>query len=210
MICSSGLLNSQEAVRKYATDYPRGADAIPLLNEVWNFSADNIYPTTLADQFDSRTLARLEELLRSSDDAALADVLNPFLESLGVSHTRFYDRRHQSYYMLRSLFATRDLDSPVLNTIGIQLDDKDLGLVRAVLDGSPAAEAGVRRGDRIVSVDDIPFESLLQWQKSDSIRLSIETKSGRLDVTLVPVRQSFHRSLAQATAASEKVIVCRN
>lgn len=210
IICSPELLNSQEAVERYATEYPRGVDALPLLNEVWNFGAENIYPVRLADRFDLRTLARLEELLRSSDNIALADVLNPFLESLGVSHTRFYDRRHQSYYMLRSLFATRDLDSPLLNTIGVQLDDSDLGLVRAILDDSPAAEAGMRRGDRIVAVDDAPFESLLQWQYSDSIRLSIETKSVRRDVNLVPVRQSFHRSLARATAASEKIIDCRD
>ena len=210
IICSPELLNAQEAVEQYATDYPRGADALPLLNEVWNFSAENIYPTTLADRFDLRTLARLEELLRSSDNVALADVLNPFLESLGVSHTRFYDRRHQSYYVLRSLFSTRDLDEPKLYTIGVQLDDNDPGLVLAVLEDSPAAAHGVHRADRIIAVDDVPFKSLLQWQKADSIRLSIETKSGRRDVNLIPVRQSFHRSLARATVASEKVIDCRD
>jgi len=210
IVCSVGWLYAQEQVGYEAVEYPRGSDAVPLLHEIWDFSAENIYPASLADQFDLRTLKQLEDKLRSADNAALADVLNPFFESLGVSHTRFYDRRHQTYYILRSLFSTRDLDAPQLYTIGVQLDDRKPGVVRAVMEGSPAAANGVRREDRIVAVDGDPFESLHQWQQAGLIRLTIEAESGQRDVRLIPVQQSFHRALARATAASRRVFDCHD
>lgn len=207
---SIGLLSAQERAGHQSENYPQGPQALPLLHEIWNFSVENIYPATLAERFDLGTLRQLEHKLRSAENAALADVLNPFLESLGVSHTRFYDRRHQSYYMLRSMFSTHDLDEPKLYTIGVQLNDNDPGAVRAVLEGSPAAAVGIQRGDRITAVDGVPFESLLQWQRAGSTRLTIETASVQRNVKLNPVRQGFHRALARATAASERVIECSN
>lgn len=188
--------------------YPRGADAVPLLREIWDVGAESIYPARLAERFDAGTLEKLEARLNKDENVALADVLNPFLESLNVSHTRFYDRRHQGYYLLRSLFSTRDLDTPRLYTIGVQLDDREPGLVRAVLEGSPAAEAGLRRGDRIVAVDNRRFESLLQWQRPTASRLLLRRKGEQLEVTLTPRYQSFHRALARATRASSKVLAC--
>ena len=208
VFCFVGLPHAQEKASRDSASYPHGPDAIPLLRELWDFSADNIYPTHLGERFDSSALKRLEDRLRSADSVALADVLNPFLNSLGVSHTRLYDRRHQTYYMLRSLFSTRDLDSPQLYTIGVQLDDGEIGVVRAVMEDSPAAAVGVRRGDRIVAVDGVPFESLLQWQHGNSIRLTIEAEGGQRKVQLDPIRQSIHRALARATAASRQAIAC--
>ncbi|MEX1033105.1 MAG: S41 family peptidase [Cellvibrionaceae bacterium] len=110
--------------------------------------------------------------------------------------------------MLRSLFSTRDLDSPQLYTIGVQLDEYEPGLVRAVLEGSPAAAAGIRREDRIVAVDDVQFESLLQWQQPTSISLLLRRQEEEHEVRLTPILQGFHRALAQATRASGSVLEC--
>lgn len=210
IVCSAASSYAQDQDGHQEAAYPRGVDAIPLLREIWEFSGKNIHPERLGDRFDSKTLKQLEEELRSADNVPLADVLNPFLDSLGVSHTQFYDRRHQTYYMLRSLFATGDLDAPQLYTIGVHLNDKEPGVVRAVMEGSPAAASGVRRGERIVAVDGVPFESLLQWQYDSSIWLTIENQAGRRDVQLHPVRQSFHRALARATVASQRVVNCQD
>ncbi len=183
---------------------------MPLLHEVWNFAAENIYPVDRIEYFDQATLEELEHTLRSNEALALADVVNPFLDGLGVSHTRFFDKRHQGYYMLRSLFSTRDLDAPELFTIGVQLDDKDPGVVRAVMEGSPAWEKGVRRGERIRAVDGKPFSSLLQWQTAGTVDLTIESQGSERHVELLPVRQGFHRAIANATLASRKIIDCRD
>lgn len=56
----------------YSPTYPQGPNAIPLLREIWDVSAENIYPPHLAERFDSRTLEELEDQLRSDDNAALA------------------------------------------------------------------------------------------------------------------------------------------
>ncbi|MDF1624189.1 MAG: S41 family peptidase [Pseudohongiella nitratireducens] len=188
--------------------YPRGPEAISVLREVWESGADSIYPSHLAEQFSPGTLDEMESRLRSNNDLPLADVLNPFLESLNVSHTRFYDRRHQSYYLLRSLFSTGALDTPRLYTIGVQLDEYDPGLVRAMMEGSPAAASGIQRGDRILEVDTDTFESLLQWQKTSSVELLLRRQEGEVKVTLTPALQSFHGALARATRASGNVISC--
>ena len=150
----------------------------------------------------------MQARLQSAEGAGVADVLNPFLEDLGVSHTRFYDRRHQGYYMLRSLFSTRSLDSPAFYTTGLQLDDGDPGRVQAVLDGSPAAAAGLRRGDRIVAVDGRKFESLLQWQSARRVRLSIDSAGTLREVMLKPKWQGMHRAMLQATLASQRIHDC--
>lgn len=210
IVSFAGLLRADEQPAQPILDYPRGSDALPLLREIWDFGARNVYPNTLAERFDPITLKQLEESLISDDKIALADVLNPFLDSLGVSHTRFYDRRHQGYYLLRSLFSTRDIGAPQLYTIGVQLNDENPGLVQAVLEGSPAAAVNLRRGDRIVAVDGVPFESLLQWQQAVPVRLEIETESGVRQVRLKPILQSFHRALAKATEASKREIRCRD
>lgn len=199
---------AQDAPELSSSSYPRGPESIPVLREVWELSQQLIYPPHLAERFSSNKLTELEDLLRSNSNVPLADVLNPFLDSLEVSHTQFYDRRHQSYYLLRSLFSTGDLDSPKLYTIGFQLDEHDPGLIRAVMEGSPAEAVGIQRGDRLVSVDGVEFDSLLQWQTAASIELRLSRQGETLDVTLVPILQSFHRALVRATVASKRVISC--
>ena len=193
-----------------ANAYPHGVKAQPLLREIWIFGADNIYPRELAQRFDEAALRRLEKQLRRNRTVALADVFNPFLDSLGVSHTRLFDRRHQGYYMLRSLFSTRNLDTPKLFTVGVQLNDRDPGRISAVLDGTPAFAAGLKRGYRIVAVDGRPFTSLLQWQREDQVELRVETPSGLRTFTVDTVKQGFQRALANATRASDKVLDCSN
>lgn len=199
---------AQGAPEFSSSSYPRGSEAIPVLREVWELSRQLIYPSHLAERFSLNKLTELEDLLRSNSNVSLADVLNPFLDSLEVSHTQFYDQRHQSYYLLRSLFSTGDLDSPKLYTTGFQLDEHDPGLIRAVMEGSPAEASGIQRGDRLVSVNGVEFDSLLQWQKATSIELRLTRKGETFVVSLVPILQSFHRAFASATVASERVIAC--
>ena len=204
------LPNGSGQAQEDSAAFPQGADALPLLHEIWEFSAANIYPGTLATRFDPAALKRLEAQLSASEANALTDVLNPFLDSLGVSHTRLFDRRHASYYMLRSLFATRDLDEPAVFTIGVQFDYATPGLVRAVMQGSPAARAGIRRGDVITGVRGSPFETMLQWQQDDPVQLTIKSAGELREVLLEPELQGLHRSLVHATAASNQVIDCQD
>jgi carboxyl-terminal processing protease len=80
--------------------------------------------------------------------------------------------------------------------------------IRAVLDGSPAEAAGVQREDRIVAVNGVQFESLLQWQRPTSVKLMLLRNSEQTEVMLTPIRQGFHQALARATKASRRVLEC--
>lgn len=187
---------------------PTGEQAVAVLNEVWEIGRASIYPLELAARFDEDTRAALEVRLTADPTLPLADALNPFLKSLGVSHTRFFDVRHQGYYMLRSLFATRDLDSPKLHVMGVQMDSTQPGRVRAVLDGLPAAEAGMQVGDIIVSVNGEPYGSLLQWQGGDPVMLLVESDGGAREFTVQPTPMGKHQALLQATRNSQRTYTC--
>ena len=103
----------------------RGTAAVLLLDEIWAEGRNSIYPRSLAERFDIDTKQVLVEQLQDPSEPPLADVLNPFLESLGVSHTRFFDVRHHNYYMMKSLFGTRDIDEPELNQLGLQFETSE-------------------------------------------------------------------------------------
>ena len=82
------LAHAQQNPEQSLTPYPSGADAISVLEEVWNYSVENIDPEDRAKFFDRPAYEKLKRELRANDELALADLLNPFLDRLAVSHTR--------------------------------------------------------------------------------------------------------------------------
>lgn len=187
---------------------PAGPAAIEVLQEVWSVGAESIFPRSLATRFDDSTLDQLSTQLRNHPTLPLAEVLNPFLFSLGVSHTQFFDVRHHGYYMLRSLFTTRDLDSPELYVLGLQMEKARPDRVRAVLDGLPADQAGVQVGDILVSVDGQPYASLQQWQHPQPVTLTVRSGGATRESLVQPRRMGMHRALLEATGNSAQEWVC--
>lgn len=184
---------------------PSGAQAIEILDDVWSVARDSIYPARLRDRFDESARYRIVTDLEQHG-SMLASALNPFLTSLGVSHTYFYDRSMQGYYLLRSLFTTRDPTLPALYVLGLQLGDG--GRVQAVLDGLPAKAAGIVPGDRIVAVDGRAFASLLDWQRPGAFTLTLEAPGGRRDAVVTPIRMGYHQALLDATRRSVRHFDC--
>jgi S1-C subfamily serine protease len=70
----------------------------------------------------------------------------------------------------------------------VGLDDRDGLLVRAVQDGSPAAAAGLARGDLLVAADGRPLTAV------DELFDALEAATGALTLTLV--RGSEERDVA--------------
>lgn len=55
--------------------------------------------------------------------------------------------------------------APVYAGIGVMLEGRSQGLfVTGILDGYPASKAGILVGDRLVSVDDNPFQPIRSGQ----------------------------------------------
>lgn len=108
-----------------------------------------------------RERAYMATLGTTSDDQMSA-ILNELLGELKTSHTAWYDEADAEYYELLDIFKpimSDEVDALfwgdiTYTTIGIQTMRVDGDVfVRSILDGSPAREAGLAVGDRIVTIE---------------------------------------------------------
>jgi carboxyl-terminal processing protease len=110
-------------------------------------------------------------LLTAGSPDARAAVINAMLAELHSSHTEYLLPNQPAYYQLADIFL--DLRRPELQAfftagevtypgIGISTQSGEQGrtFVTSVIDGQPAAHAGVLVGDEIIAVDDAPFRSV--------------------------------------------------
>jgi len=138
----------------------------------------------------------------------LLTVVNPFLDQLRVSHTRLYVEPDPDYYFSKSLFATRDPNHPSASHIGGQFQTSSNGLVliRVVLDGFPLQAAGLRRGDRILDGDGIPFHPIRSFTGKQVCRLGFERNGRRHSVQIRPVNSGLPETFLAATSNSATIL----
>jgi carboxyl-terminal processing protease len=86
--------------------------------------------------------------------------------------------------------------------------------VDGVLEGSPAAAAGLKYGDEIVAIDDAPPHPVLSFRGKSGRTAALQVRhvrDGTIELVLVPVLAIIpSRAFASATSASAKVIVRGN
>jgi len=100
----------------------------------------------------------------------LATVINRMLAELNTSHTRFYTPEETAYYQLLGIFQPRSRDLQRLPKSIFprgKLEYSGIGIftqttngktfVTGVMEGSPAAQAGLQTGDEILAADAQPF-----------------------------------------------------
>ncbi|MGE4132376.1 MAG: S41 family peptidase [Bdellovibrionales bacterium] len=188
---------------------PSNADQSGHFDRIWTESSAQIYPLEKSHQFSDSKRQELRSLAQKAENAeALAATLNPFLLSMGVSHTYLYQDHDPNYYMLRSLFTTRDLKSPKIHHLGMQLEKSNSGyVVRTVLEGYPAARAGLRRGDKLLRVNGKvfhPFDSFNPRQKKIELVYSRDEKE--VPVRVKSIFESPHESFWNATQKSARIL----
>ena len=186
---------------------PKAAPPTPesVFEDVWRVAKAEIYDEARAQRFF--TPATYQKLKAEAQrvpnlDALSSEVLNPFLATLGVSHTAFFTRADLAYYLLRSLFTYRDIERPKVHHIGIQLTRDHV--IREVFDGLPAAKAGLWRGDRLTAVDGQPYRSVEQYAGARTVTVTRGGKSRTVPVR--PVHRSVTASLRDATDASVRTL----
>jgi carboxyl-terminal processing protease len=147
---------------------------LKVFNQVWQTINDRFYDPNFngVDWQAMRDRYRPQVEQAPSIEAA-AEVINQMLGELHTSHTHFYTAQEPAYYQILGIFQPR---IPELQTAlkrffpNGKIEYTDIGIftarhldqtfISAVLDGSPAASAGLRVGDRIVSVDEQPFHPI--------------------------------------------------
>lgn len=156
------------------------------------------------------------------DREAFAAEVNAMLKRLETSHTRLITQDSPDWYQLSGVFLpgnaslTEDMapflteGAPLYAGIGVMLRTRPEGhFVAGVLSGHPASNAGVLKGDRMVSVEGEPFHPIRSFEgrQDQETRITVERSPGEtLDLTVTPVLLDGRTMFEDAMRASARII----
>lgn len=148
-----------------------------VFNQVWQTVDENFYD----DKFNGIDWVAMRNKYKPQATQAkthqqLAEVINRMLAELQTSHTHFYTPNETAYYQLLGIFQPPMKDLPPAakalfpqgkyeyTGIGIFTKvSRGKIFVNAILDGSPAAIAGLKVGDEVLSVDGKPYQPIASF-----------------------------------------------
>ena len=145
-----------------------------------------------------------EREMKARDVEEFAAIANEMLSRLNTSHTHLYTEHEPAYFQLLSIFR-RPLadqiraahpDNPELKYPGVGMFTTEIEgqtFIRGVLEGAPAHRAGLRVGDRIISVEGAPFHPIESFRQRVGMptavqiqRLRDETLESHITLNVVP------------------------
>ncbi|WP_019501938.1 S41 family peptidase [Pseudanabaena sp. PCC 6802] len=199
--------------------------ATALFEQVWETVNSRFYDSNfngvdwqaLRGQYRSRVVEA-----RSKEAPAIA--INQMLSELKTSHTRLYTPDEPAYYQVLGIFQPRipDLRKQLqpffpkgkieYSDIGIfthNLDGKIF--VRAILDGSPAMQANLLVGDRLLSVDGQPFHPTQSFsgKAGQTVNLQIQRSAASNSLQTIQVTPRMFdttKMFLEAQRASTQII----
>jgi carboxyl-terminal processing protease len=181
-----------------------------ILKKVWETGSKKACSLEMQKAFSHEARLKLETELKNQEDVnELARVLNPFLANLKMSHTEFMTTSSEGYYFFKSYSALTNKKIrpiPKIQNPGIQLGHDGKGyFVREVLTGFPADKAGIKKKDRILSLNDKPFNGtwLSQHAKAKLTYLQNETQK-EIDIEVKSL--DWNQAFQDATSNSVKII----
>ena len=154
------------------------------------------------------------ELAFLKDRSQFAALMNKMLEELHASHTAYVTNDEAEFYMMNAV-GEQDMEHYRVAHIGVMGEQKDkVYIVHAVLDGGPAAKAGLLAGDRLLTADAKPFRSAGPFRGKENTSVQIKFRRNGEDkdrmVSIVPVKENVVRSYLEATRASARIIEVGN
>jgi carboxyl-terminal processing protease len=191
---------------------------VEVFEQVWETVNDNFFDPDFngVDWEQIRTkYAPLAAKTRSTEE--LAVVINQMLGELETSHTYFYTQAEPAYYQIAGIFREyilKDLkqylpDGKLQYTgIGIYTEDIDgQTFIKAILEGSAAAEAGLQVGDRILSVDGQPFQPIESFagKAGETVEFQILRQQEASPQAIAVVPQNFNPATMFLDAMKDSV-----
>lgn len=160
----------------------------------------------------SQQRAFLSKKPASVSEDHLEAALNTLMLKTGSFRPRFFTEDSQPYWILSSIFH-QDIDADPLQHMGVFFERHgSRWFAKDVLEGSPAFQAGILRGDEMISVDGAPFKPVApfrNWKSSQSDLLSVRIRRSLgvepTEIKLKPALESLQRSMLSATNASLKI-----
>ncbi|MGV2831654.1 S41 family peptidase [Myxosarcina sp. GI1(2024)] len=160
---------------------------------------------------------------QAQSKADLARVINQMLSELRTSHTYFYTPDDPKYYQILGIFLRSNPKlqqqlktilpdgKPQYTGIGIFTQQRNGNtFISAILDGSPASEAELLVGDRLLSVEGQPFHPIQSFtgKANQPVKLTIQRSptSDSQEITVTPKTLDGTTMFLDAMKASVQVI----
>lgn len=193
-------------------------DTLPypaLFDAICDTAAVHFYDTLfIAQQFPAlrNHYARLIEQV--SEPSTFSRTVHQFLDKFNTSHTSYYTAEDNAYYHLAAIFhflpaVKRVFDDNVqYPSIGLLTVPEEQGhRVTGVLNGSSAEVAGFRTGDRVLTVNDVPYrQDALQDLVAGTTRFQVLRGDQQLELFAVPRLINPQEELEEACRASSRMI----
>lgn len=136
----------------------------------------------------------------------LASKMNTLLETLNTSHTHYYSKGDPKRYQLLGLFSPMfdqtQKDLFVYEGIGIDTRVVDgRFVIISVFDGFPAQKAGLKFGDRILSVDGSDFHPIESFREKAGEKVTVKVERNEVAMDMeVPVAELDGRTMFKEAA----------
>lgn len=171
--------------------------------------------TAVASQHRARVTADM-------DREAFAAEVNAMLARLETSHTRFVTKDSPVWHQLVGIFASRSGPlaralaphmtggAPLYDGIGILTETRPDGtFVTGVLEGHPAHEAGMLKGDRLVTVEGVAFHPIRSFEgrSGQQVSVTVERRPGEtVTLSVTPDRLDGRTLFRKAMRESARII----
>lgn len=133
--------------------------------------------------------------------------INALLALLATSHTALHTPDDVFYYLQSDAFWGK-AGFAGIGLFSERIDGRDF--IDAILEGSPAEQAGLKVGDEIVAVDGAPYHPIRSFRGKSGLKAAVgvrRRRDGPLDTILVPVVTVRPlEAFSAATLASARVI----
>ncbi|QIR35894.1 S41 family peptidase [Tolypothrix sp. PCC 7910] len=196
-----------------------------LFEQVWQTVNDNFYdPKFNGIDWQAIKKQYQPQLIKAESGKDVAIVINQMLSQLKSSHTRFYTQDEPAYYQLLGIFSpnSQDLQKQLkkffpqgkVEYTGIGLFTKDINnktFISSILDDSPAAKAGLKIGDQILSVDGQSYHPIKSFagKAGQTVKMLIQRspeKSSQLEIAVMPKIFDASTMFLEAQTASVDLI----
>jgi carboxyl-terminal processing protease len=159
------------------------------LDEVWETVRDRFYDPHLHGLDWPAIRARYRpQATAAGSKAELAAAINAMLAELHASHTEYFTPDQTAYYELADIFAgslrrrglQRHFNSGEVSYSGIgvftKTDDQGRIFLSGVIEGAPAHQAGLLRGDEILEADGMEFGPVASFRGKIGVPVSLSVR----------------------------------